>query len=272
MQTLFFDDKEGLAAESALLSDAAPEDLAEEWRRAKAAQAQSKRAAIFPGALRVVRGICALLAFIVAAGILKSNVSLATAYGNAPYLFWGGGIALAAALLLYLAQLLLTRGNPGRADVQEAAMRVGRAAARIRNELRVPQYALAVDVLSFPSPAAPQLAALKQMELFRRGDSLCLFDGLQVFALPLSGAALRVEQTSLAVERAGWSKSLPPTHKQYRSGGVSAKGKGPLTLRFCCALETQRDGEALRLLFPAYELPLFRQASGLPAPALPEGQ
>ena len=193
--------------------------------------------------------ICAILGMAYVGGFFE-GVSFSEAIGYNPTagLSLGAFAGLLTALLLYLAQLLLTRGNPGRADVQEAAMRVGRAAARIRNELQVPQYALAVDVLSFPSPAEPQLAALKQMELFRRGDSLCLFDGLQVFALPLSGAALRVEQTSLAVERAGWSKSLPPTHKQYRSGGVSAKGKGPLTLRFCCALETQR----------------------VPAPALPE--
>ncbi len=107
------------------------------------------------------------------------------------------------------------------------------------------------------------------LDVFKRGGDLCFFDGIDVFAFPLG------EMTGLSVvERefpiSGWNKPQPPTEKRYAECGVTLRAGKPSGLRFCCALDLTREGEAYRLLFPAYELPVFARLTGLAAPELPE--
>ncbi len=267
MQTLFSaSEGSGQAPERLLARERAPEELTEDWRRAKAAREQAAGKPSFPTVLRVLRGICSFLVFVTVLGIARADVTLAQGYENAPGIFWAGGIALALAGVLFLAQRMMEERHAGQPD---AELQLANAEGKIRRYLEVPEYAVTTDVLSFPHPEDPQLGALRQMALFRRNEALCLLDEGQLYALPLAGAALRLEQREIPVERSGWRKPLPPSHKQFKPYGLTVRKGGQMSLRFCCALEFWQDGELLCLLFPAYELAQFQRLTGLQAPTLP---
>ena len=54
-----------------------------------------------PKPFRIIQYICGLIALLIGAGILKSDVSLAEGYHNAPELYWAAGICAVAWVILW---------------------------------------------------------------------------------------------------------------------------------------------------------------------------
>ena len=105
-------------------------------------------------------------------------------------------------------------------------------------------------------------------KLYRKGEALCVFDGSEVYSLPLNElTGLRVIEEPVSV--VGWNKEGSPKQKQFLDSGVILSRDTINGLKFFCALELRHDSEDYALLFPAYELPVVAQLTGLNAPELP---
>lgn len=265
-------------AEKAFCTAEAPQSMAEDLTRAKDALETSVRAAL-PQALLILKTLSMAAALLLLGSFLRAlaKVSPAQAYHNAPAIIWIGG----AALLLWLGCLLYERvqlkrlGQPGE-GLERRMEELERRAESAKRYLEVPEDTEEIDVLVFRYRQDKDglrfrgKAANGPVELYRRGDTLCLFDGLRVFSLLLEGASLHLLQLGVPVDGATWNKTAGPNAKQYRKYGVTVNQAVQLGLSFCCALELAKGGERYRLLFPAYELAAMKRLTGLPAPALPK--
>ena len=227
-----------------------------------------------PKALSILKSAALMVGLIMAASILRADVSLAEAYRNAPWVEWIGGGSLLAAGVLFLIEKLKQRRAGGSAVVQAAFSGLNRAEAAIREYHSIPADAEWVEILA-PSacgededPDVPLTAGNREHRLFVRDGALCLFDGERLYAFPrkeLTG--IRLVEQEIGLEK--WNKGAEAFEKQFRRCGVTQDGKGQTKLSFCCALDVVQNGETSSLLFPAYELAAIQRLSGLPAPELP---
>ena len=91
------------------------------------------------------------------------------------------------------------------------------------------------------------------LQIYRRADMLCLFDGEAVWSVPLAHVTgLRSISCQTALE--GWSKGDSPALEKYQKAGLHAEKDKSRTLDRCCALEWTEGVEVWQLLIPAWEL------------------
>ena len=143
-----------------------------------------------PKALSILKSAALMVGLIMAASILRADVSLAEAYRNAPWVEWIGGGSLLAAGVLFLIEKLKQRRAGGSAVVQAAFSGLNRAEAAIREYHSIPADAEWVEILA-PSacgededPDVPLTAGNREHRLFVRDGALCLFDGERLYAFP----------------------------------------------------------------------------------------
>ena len=251
-----------------------PQSMEADLKRAQETMEKNVRS-VLPRELLIIKTISMVLALIFGSGILRAlvKVTLVQAYHNAPAFFWIGG----AAALIWLGCLLYERTQVNRLteDGQLSAELESRA-EHVRSYLDVPEDTAGIDVLSFRFQQDESglrfrgKAANSPVELYRQGDTLCLFDGLCIYSLPLEGASLHVLKLGVPVDGATWNKDEGPDDKKYRKYGVTLYQTVQLGLSFCCALDIVQGGESYRLLFPAYELDTMQRLTGLPTPKLPK--
>ena len=144
----------------------------------------------------------------------------------------------------------------------------------VRSYLGVPDECCDVDLLlgeyatNGTAVTFPTGALNAELQLYRKGEALCVFDGSEVYSLPLNElTGLRVIEEPISV--VGWNKEGSPKQKQFLDSGVILSRDTINGLKFFCALELRHGGEDYALLFPPYELPVVAQLTGLNAPELP---
>ena len=225
-----------------------------------------------PGKLKWIALAGGVLA---ALGIPARGIPFAEAYREAPASVWACVILAAAAAALTLAEIFMRRRRSGKEAETAARARADAAALALREQAGIPEDAEKADILVVryrgdeKHQHVPCPAEILETDLFTREDALCVFTGADVFAFPLEDLkGLRSVDRAFPV--AGWNKPEAPSAQKYRDAGVTLRGGLPASLRFCCALDLSRNGEDYRLLFPAYELPVFSRRTGLAAPELPE--
>lgn len=260
--------------ETVFLTQKIPDYLAKSLNRAgeEADRAASRHR--LPNWLSVTKWLAFTLGMAMAAAVIRSTVSLAQAYYNAPFIFWIGGIALVIAGVLALAEKEKARGLGSSEEEIAAKKRLSEAEAAVRNHLAVPGSMEKAEILvtawhmTGDRTEFSGLAVNPEIYLFRNDGELCLFDGEGVYSLPQEEmTGIRVVDE--AIPLITWNKTEPPGGENFKRAGVVCRDKAVGSLRFFCALELSRGGQEYSLLFPAYELPVLTALTGLPAPELP---
>lgn len=266
--------EEAAAAESVFCTAEAPHSMADDLKRANDTLEKTIRSAL-PRALLIIKTVSMAVALILVTGTIRSlaKVTLMQAYHNAPTFFWIGG----AAAVIWLGCAIYERAQVKRLTGDgQLGSELESKVASVKSYLDVPEDTDWIDVLSFRFQQDESgmrfrgKAANSPVELYRQGDTLCLFDGLRIYSLPLEGASLHVLKLGVPVDGATWNKDEGPDAKKYRKYGVTLCQTVQLGLSFCCALDIVQGDESYRLLFPAYELDTMQRLTGLPTPKLPK--
>ena len=255
-----------------LTGEATPEEMAQ-GRDAAEELERIKRDNRLPVILSGVSKVFMFIALILGASILRAlargEVTPLQAYHNAPAIFWICGVSLILMLILRIIANARNRKILESENTTAAIDQLGETGKSIRATLGIPLNTSKVDVLSFvyddskgkiDIPSAEYLEA----ELFSRNGDLSIFDGVRVLTIPKREMkGISVLQTGIPAYN--WNKTEAPESGRYRKYGVMSYG----TLRFCCSLDMDHRSEEIKLLFPAYELDVISNLTGLPAPELP---
>lgn len=251
-----------------------PQTMREQLRQESIAYGRTMRRFRLPKALRWVKYIAFVLALIILRGILDADVSFGQGYRNAPFLYWAGAGLIALAAVLQITEWRLKSALKKNESALDADRRMSAALQSVRSYLGVPDECCDVDLLlgeyatNGTAVTFPTGALNAELQLYRKGEALCVFDGSEVYSLPLNElTGLRVIEEPVSV--VGWNKEGSPKHKQFLDSGVILSRDTINGLKFFCALELRHDSEDYALLFPPYELPVVAQLTGLNAPELP---
>lgn len=251
-----------------------PQAMREQLRQEGIAYDRTMRRFRLPKVLRWVKYIAFVLALIILRGILDADVSFEQGYRNAPLLHWIGAGLIVLAVGLQIAEWCLKSAQKKNEGALDADRRMSAAQQSVCSYLGVPDERYDVDLLlgeyatNGTKVMFPTGALNAGLQLYRTSDALCVFDGSEVYSLPLNElTGLRVIEEPISV--VGWNKEDAPKQKRFLDGGVILSRDTINGLKFFCALELRHDGEDYALLFPSYELPLVAQLTGLNAPELP---
>lgn len=251
-----------------------PQAMREQVRQESIAYDRTMRRFRLPKALRWVKYIAFVLALIILRGILDADVSFGQGYRNAPFLYWAGAGLIVLAAGLQLTEWRLKSALKKNESALDADRRMSAALQSVRSYLGVPDECCDVDLLlgeyatNGTAVTFPTGALNAELQLYRKGEALCVFDGSEVYSLPLNElTGLRVIEEPVSV--VGWNKEGSPKQKQFLDGGVILSRDTINGLKFFCALELRHDSADYALLFPPYELPVVAQLTGLNAPELP---
>lgn len=251
-----------------------PQAMREQLRQEGIAYDRMMRRFRLPKVLHWVKYIAFVLALIILRGILDADVSFEQGYRNAPLLHWIGAGLIVLAAGLQIAEWCLKSAQKKNEGALDADRRMSAAQQSVCSYLGVPDERYDVDLLlgeyatNGTKVTFPTGALNAGLQLYRTSDALCVFDGSEVYSLPLNElTGLRVIEEPISV--VGWNKEDTPKQKRFLDGGVILSRDTINGLKFFCALELRHDDEDYALLFPPYELPLVAQLTGLKTPELP---
>ncbi len=231
-----------------------------------------------PLALRIIQYACGIVAVLLFGGVLRSlsEVSLTEAYGNASVLFWIMGGCFVVWLALWLAAKLKERSVLQTEETAHLESNLESISKSIYTELRVPEEARFVDVLSFlyKEKNGEIKVAEKGMQfsryfnpefkIFLEGDRLCLVNLEAKYAFPLS--SLRAIRTvNKGIQIPTWNKNEAHNKGRYAKYKMSVDNYGCLHTKPYYILELEYEGESWGIWLPCYELPVFEAHTGLKA-------
>lgn len=225
--------------------------------------------------LSIIAGFIFMIGWSCLGAFIQSDVTLREGYHNAPFIFWLTGICLTVGGIPLLFARILSRRIYSFEKVRSAQENADVLEDSIQEYLSVPEQIVKADILSFSyredsghlsvSGAASNL----EVFLYKWDQDLCIYDGKNTFLL-LHDEISSIRVIDQAIPVANWNKFIPSSKKQFRSSGVLPYQGSIKGLRFCCALDIFHAGELYSLLFPAYELSVIQELTGLPSPDLPE--
>lgn len=203
------------------------------------------------------------------------GLTLAKAYGNAPYLFWIAGISGIAFIAISLVAMLRKRHILGSEEARAAMIRANMAGAAAKAELNLPVSTPMIDVLTFKykigkdGKIAPKTAALAsspyfalEMFAFRENGELRLADYEQVWAFPfdeLTGIT-RVNKNIVIPNR---GKEIIKQYKDTLTDFKMTTSDNGLIVKPYYVLNVNHMGEQYGIYFPCYSLPTIKELTGL---------
>ena len=231
-----------------------------------------------PLAVRIFKWICGYLALICIGGALKARVPIRTAYGNAPQVFWVGGVCL----ILFVVLVILGRRKEKTVleseDADRSLERYAESTDEVFKQLGVPETAEEVNAFGFfyrvkkdgecrPCKGFAMQVALYFNLTFRAyadGDRLCLANLDGVYAVPLSELrAIRTIRKNVVFSV--WTKDDPINDEKYKPYKLGVDNLENVHAKWCHVLEFEHDGETWGIWFPNYELPAYEKLTGLKA-------
>lgn len=224
-----------------------------------------------PTALRIAQYIFGLYAFVSFGGILKADVSVAQAYQNASWIFWSGGICLAAWLILWLWGRQKAKAVMGTEENAQTLSRMESTAAAIYNELSVPGDAKKVDILSFfyidkdgkikIQAKGMQTAEYfnKEFRMFADEENLYLANLEGKYAFPLE-SVVKIHTIKKHISFAGWNKDEGFNKGIYKQYKLTRDKYGCIHSKEYHILEVRHQDESFGIYFPCYELPAFEES------------
>lgn len=226
----------------------------------------------------ILQMLCGLAALIAVGGILSSEVSMAQAYRNAPWIFWTGGICAVVWGILSVLEHLKAKSVLGTDDSTYIMSHLHAASQAIYTELGVPTDAKDVDLLTFSykvkdgtikvKETGMQIAPYSNPEFkaFADNDHLYLVNLEGRYAFPLSAiTAIRTVKKTIRIE--GWNKEVACNKGIYKSYKLRKDDWGCIHCKCCHIIELHHCGEICGIYIPSYELPVFEQLTGRKAEA-----
>lgn len=232
-----------------------------------------------PLPLRIAQGVCGLVGFVMAIGILRAmvgedSVSLSEAYTNAPWLFWLTGAMLVTFSILLFIGKKKEKETMEEGGADKVSVDLDAVVQSIYRELGVPENAAEVDVLSYcyvekegkihVKERGMSLTPYQNMSMvaYVENDALCLvnLDGKYVF--PLSDLrAIREIKKHISVP--SWNKALSPDSEAFKPYQLTVDGYECVHFKSYYLLELEKDGMAWSIAFPNYERFIFERMTGL---------
>ena len=244
----------------------------------KAFETQEK--AKLPVLLRVVRWLCGITALFIAFATIKalnrSGITLSEAYGNAPALFWVGGVCLVVWAVLCLAASHKSRTVLENDEGQFNMAKFDSVVGSVMDELEVPSDAADVDVLTFnykvtngkikPKGGAMDFTPYRNGEykLFSDADAIYLADILGKFAIPRAEIR-RIATVSKSISVPDWNKDAPASSSEYKRFKLKPDQYGCTHFKPYHILEFEHYGETWGIYFAPYDLAAFETVTGLKA-------
>ncbi len=241
---------------------------------------ETQEKAKLPAALRVVQWLCGMAGAIIALGIVKAfsrgDVTISEAYGNAPTLFWVGGICLAVWAVLRFAASRKKRSVMESDEGQFHMAKLDSVVESVMEELEVPSTAVDVDVLTFryktkSGEVKPKAGALDftpyengEYKLFSDDSTIYLADIYGKFAIPRD-ELIRITAVRKSISVPHWNKQEQPNSKEFKPFKLSVDKYGCTHFKPYYILEFEHCGEAWGIYFAPYDLAAFETATGLNA-------
>lgn len=231
---------------------------------------QQNGKANLPKAFQIVYYVVYLGAVAMVIGLLRGmgNVGLATAYHNAPAVFY-----LTAVFLVLWAAMAYWKHRRSKkvtsTEEFEAACRRAEAAAKsCQTAMGIPENAPKADVMSckytvkngkvkYVSAGVNARYANPEVRVFLEDDILHLADTTHCYAIPLREIQC-LRKINKSVWIAGWNKELSPKEGRYKAYKLGTNQYGNVSMKPYYVLEILHEGECYSLPFPCYELPVFQ--------------
>lgn len=228
--------------------------------------------------LRIFQVICGVMGAIFIYSMCRSlmEVSLQTAYKNAPWVFWlgGGGIAIYFVLLLVgkRREKDVLGSDEGARSIQNLKVNTQAVYA----ELSVPGDAESVDVMMFyyKEKKGAVKVCEKGVQLFSHFNPsfrifvdegmLCLANTEGKYGIPLSDIRA-IRTVNKRVRLQGWNKDEGFNSPRYKPYKLMPDNYGTIHCRCYHIMELEHDGEQWGIYIPSYELPVFEKMTGLKA-------
>ncbi len=210
---------------AAFQTAAAPPELEAEFTRLQTQDEQFKKQAALPMPLSILKFLCWFGWVIILASILKSDVSLAEGYHNAPAVFWICAICFIVWLILFLYGKKRMKKVEKTPDLAEHFQDSDELIARLRQSLGIPFAAKEIDVLAeryvmhdgkpkHKSSGMVDYINLNMSAYTEKGN-LCLADIHQRWEIPLTS----IRSMTLVKKRV----SFPEWHKDEPIGSAKYK-------------------------------------------------
>ena len=225
-----------------------------------------------PLLFRVAQYVCGISALMIVGGILKSDVSLAEGYHNAPWLYWTAGICAAVWLFLWLWSKQKSKTVLEAEESNQTFSHLEGTANAIYQELSVPDDAKNIDVLSFFYKRKDGEIKVheKGMQLFQYfnpsfkifadEENLYLTNLEGKYAFPLS-SIVKIHTVKKHIRLAGWNKDEQFNKGIYKQYKLTTDNYGCIHCKQYHILEINRQGESFGIYFPDYELPTLEECT-----------
>ena len=237
-----------------------------------------------PLPIRIGHWICGTIGALSAIGIIKAlggedGVSLSEAYQNAAWVFWLGGACLVAWALLKLIGGHKEKVVLETDESTQAFHSLDKICDAVLLDLKVPQDAKEMDVLSFfykengdkikVCEKALQIAPYMNpiFHVFADAENLYLANLDAKYAIPLS-AIKAIRSIKKTIRITEWNKDEPCNKGIYKQYKLSEDNYGCVCCKSYHVLEFEHGSATWGLYFPCYELAVIEELTGLKAEVL----
>ena len=221
----------------------------------------------------VIKYISLSLGIIILVGILRADVSLVTAYENAPYLFYIGPIALVIGLSILLAEQMKKRKVEHSDTYQDTSSLLEAQVASARIDLDIPENSMKLDVFQYTYKlssggkekinTAPFFQYLLiELSFFSDDNYLYFADAYMVGKIEKSSfrSITPIKKTALV---SGWHKEIWIDKAPYKDYKIRINQFDTLMMKPFYQLDIKDPLGDFAILFPPYELEHFEQLTGL---------
>jgi hypothetical protein len=227
-------------------------------------------AAVFnepPVLYRILRGVCPLLALILAVLGIKELALQNYATGTTFFSL------VAVSLGAFVTGLIVGNRKKLTEEEQEAKIndlqaQIAALMRRAKSDMRVPDDAAAVDMLSrIYSPYTRDEKSAFFCNgtgcVFLENDALCFSDGEAVYAMPLTEITA-VARINTPIVMDAWTKETPHTDPLFADYGIVLEEDCEHYALPCyCAVRCNHKGEDYQVLLPAYDIEPVLRLTGL---------
>ncbi len=272
MKNIFSFDGEGRQPyNNFIIKESAPDIAAKQDATLKAIDAFNKKYSL-PKYLKAIMYICASIAAMVFLGILDAVIDglpFAEAYGNAPWLFYVGGVCFVVFIaLLCISRYLDFKGSKS-PEFQRLTQEVNTVTAESLACLGVPAEASGISVLTYhfkvkrgkEKPAPFVCHAMQEMKIYADSDSLYIASLHCLTAIPV--AAIReIVENKKRTAFIQWTKDKSYRSPEYKQYKVRAFQYGFTTKTY--SLRIASDGAEAEIVIPNFEIETLKTYVSVP--------
>ncbi len=229
-----------------------------------------------PLPLRIIQYTCWAIWLIMISSIIRADVSVTTAYKNAPWVFWIGGITFVLWLILWLSGKVKSKSVLGKEESSRVFTHLESVTDSVYTDLSVPNTATDVNVLSFyyklkdgnikvctpGMQIAPYLNPI--FKAFSDSEYLYLADLNGKYAIPLS-SIVSIKTVNKRIQILRWNKDVHLKNAAFKKYKLQSDNYNRIHCKYYHIVEFNHYGTLWGIYIPCYELPVFERLTGLKA-------